>query len=137
MPFALAGTRDAVKQQYSDLPGYAETEDGALFEFGHGLTYEQRTTLDIDLSATSRVSGGKTTVTVTATNNEDVAAGVSVVTPYGSVECPALKAGATITKRITFPGTSLPSGTVAVKATATVDGREISLNEDVTVTRTR
>ncbi|MDY0914538.1 glycoside hydrolase family 3 protein [Rathayibacter festucae] len=137
MPFALAGTRDAVEQQYSDLAGYAETEDGALFEFGHGLTYEQKTTLDVNLSATSRVSGGKTTVTVTATNNEDVAAGLSVVTPYGSIKLPALKAGATITKGIAFPGTSLPSGTVAVKVTATVDGREISLTEDVTVTRAR
>lgn len=39
MPFALAGTRRAVEQQLSDLPGYAETEDGALFAFGSGLTY--------------------------------------------------------------------------------------------------
>lgn len=40
MPFALAGTRAAVEQQFSDLPGYEETDDGALFEFGHGLNYE-------------------------------------------------------------------------------------------------
>lgn len=40
MPFALAGTREAVEQQYSDLPGYEETDDGALFPFGHGLSYE-------------------------------------------------------------------------------------------------
>ncbi|WP_026819201.1 glycoside hydrolase family 3 protein [Arthrobacter castelli] len=39
MPFALAGTRKAIKEQYSDLPGYKETTDGALFPFGHGLTY--------------------------------------------------------------------------------------------------
>lgn len=40
MPFALAGTRKAVEEQFSDLPGYAETEDGALFPFGFGLTYK-------------------------------------------------------------------------------------------------
>lgn len=39
MPFALAGTREAIKEQYSDLPGYKETTDGALFPFGFGLTY--------------------------------------------------------------------------------------------------
>ncbi|WP_109474550.1 glycoside hydrolase family 3 protein [Ornithinimicrobium cavernae] len=40
MPFALAGTREAIEQQASDLPGYDETDDGALFPFGYGLTYE-------------------------------------------------------------------------------------------------
>ncbi|MDT0167206.1 glycoside hydrolase family 3 N-terminal domain-containing protein [Actinotalea sp. AC32] len=40
MPFALAGTRRAIEEQASDLPGYDETTDGALFPFGHGLTYE-------------------------------------------------------------------------------------------------
>ncbi|MFK5646252.1 glycoside hydrolase family 3 N-terminal domain-containing protein [Ornithinimicrobium sp. LYQ121] len=39
MPFALAGTRQAIEQQNSDTPGYDETTDGALFPFGHGLTY--------------------------------------------------------------------------------------------------
>ncbi|WP_082498924.1 MULTISPECIES: glycoside hydrolase family 3 N-terminal domain-containing protein [unclassified Rathayibacter] len=137
MPFALAGTRAAVEQQYSDLAGYDETDDGALFEFGHGLSYERTSTLDIDLSAVSTVSGRTTKVTVTATNNEDVAAGVALTTPYGTVKLPALKAGATVTRTITLPGTSLPTGTIAVTLTATVDGREISLTEDVTVTRTR
>ena len=41
MPFALAGTREAIEQQYSDLPGYEETDDGALFPFGHGLSYKK------------------------------------------------------------------------------------------------
>jgi beta-glucosidase len=42
MPFALAGTRRAVLEQFSDLPGYEETTDGELFPFGFGLTYDQR-----------------------------------------------------------------------------------------------
>ncbi|MGQ7787516.1 glycoside hydrolase family 3 protein [Nesterenkonia sp. PF2B19] len=41
LPFALPSTRQAVIDQNSDAPGYADTEDGALFEFGHGLTYEE------------------------------------------------------------------------------------------------
>ena len=40
LPFALAGTAEAIEQQASDLPGYDETDDGALFPFGYGLTYE-------------------------------------------------------------------------------------------------
>lgn len=40
LPFALPATVDAVIEQDSDAPGYEDTEDGALFEFGHGLTYE-------------------------------------------------------------------------------------------------
>lgn len=40
MPFALAGTIEAIEEQFSDLPGYEETTDGALFEFGYGLSYE-------------------------------------------------------------------------------------------------
>ncbi|WP_147917476.1 glycoside hydrolase family 3 protein [Ruania zhangjianzhongii] len=39
MPFALAGTRAAVEEQASDLPGYEGTADGELFSYGHGLTY--------------------------------------------------------------------------------------------------
>ena len=40
MPFALAGTAEAITEQFSDLPGYAETTDGELYPFGFGLTYE-------------------------------------------------------------------------------------------------
>lgn len=41
MPFALAGTREAIIQQNSDTPGYDETDDGALYPFGFGLAYEE------------------------------------------------------------------------------------------------
>ncbi|MGM7668271.1 glycoside hydrolase family 3 N-terminal domain-containing protein [Microbacterium sp. A93] len=41
LPFALAGTRAAVIEQNSDTPGYDETEDGALFAYGFGLSYAQ------------------------------------------------------------------------------------------------
>ncbi|WP_309056305.1 hypothetical protein [Streptomyces sp.] len=46
MPFALADTRAAVEEQYSELPDYAKTTDSELFPFGHGLTYEDETTTD-------------------------------------------------------------------------------------------
>nr|WP_225437525.1 glycoside hydrolase family 3 N-terminal domain-containing protein [Arthrobacter sedimenti] len=39
MPFALAGTSLAIREQYSDLPGYKETTDGELYPFGFGLSY--------------------------------------------------------------------------------------------------
>ncbi|MEE6282082.1 glycoside hydrolase family 3 protein [Georgenia sunbinii] len=40
MPFALAGTPEAIIQQAPDAPGYDDTDDGALYPFGFGLTYE-------------------------------------------------------------------------------------------------
>lgn len=39
MPFALPKTMKAVQEQKSDLPGFDETTDGALYKFGHGLSY--------------------------------------------------------------------------------------------------
>ncbi len=39
MPFALPATVAAVQEQFSDRPGYEETTDGALFPYGHGLSY--------------------------------------------------------------------------------------------------
>ncbi|WP_198295451.1 MULTISPECIES: glycoside hydrolase family 3 N-terminal domain-containing protein [unclassified Diaminobutyricimonas] len=41
MPFALAGTPEAILQQNSDTPGYDETDDGALFRYGFGLSYKE------------------------------------------------------------------------------------------------
>lgn len=41
MPFALPATAEAVEEQDSDAPGYDETADGALYEYGHGLTYDE------------------------------------------------------------------------------------------------
>lgn len=40
LPFALAGTPEAILEQNSDTPGYDETTDGALFPYGFGLSYE-------------------------------------------------------------------------------------------------
>jgi len=39
LPFALPKTLKAVQEQKSDLPGFDETTDGALYKFGDGLTY--------------------------------------------------------------------------------------------------
>jgi beta-glucosidase len=39
LPFALPKTIRSVLDQHPDAPGYAETKDGALFNFGHGLGY--------------------------------------------------------------------------------------------------
>lgn len=39
LPFALPKTQKAVDEQKTDLPGFDETTDGALYKFGYGLTY--------------------------------------------------------------------------------------------------
>lgn len=37
LPFALPKTHRAVYEQQSDVPGYDETSDGALYKFGYGM----------------------------------------------------------------------------------------------------
>ena len=37
LPFALPRSTKSVLEQHPDAPGYAETKDGALFLYGHGL----------------------------------------------------------------------------------------------------
>jgi beta-glucosidase len=39
LPFALPSSAAAVREQHPDAPGYADTKDGALFNFGYGLGY--------------------------------------------------------------------------------------------------
>lgn len=39
MPIALPKTQKAVQEQKIDVPGFDETTDGALYKFGHDLTY--------------------------------------------------------------------------------------------------
>jgi beta-glucosidase len=39
LPFALPKTQAAVQEQKTDLPGFDETADGALYKYGYGLTY--------------------------------------------------------------------------------------------------
>jgi beta-glucosidase len=39
LPFALPRTTRSVLEQHPDAPGYAETQDGALFPYGFGLGY--------------------------------------------------------------------------------------------------
>jgi beta-glucosidase len=39
LPFALPRTKQSVLEQHPDAPGYDESQDGALFRYGHGLGY--------------------------------------------------------------------------------------------------
>lgn len=39
LPFALPSSARAVAEQLTDVPGYGDTTDGALYEYGHGLGY--------------------------------------------------------------------------------------------------
>lgn len=41
MPFAPPSTPEAVEEQHSDAPGYDETADGALDEYGSGPAYDE------------------------------------------------------------------------------------------------
>lgn len=46
LPFALPKSTESVRDQHPDAPGYADTKDGALFDFGFGLGYGSSATIN-------------------------------------------------------------------------------------------
>ena len=129
MPFALAGTRAAIEEQFTDLPGYDETTDGALFEFGHGLSYAD---LDVAGSVSTESQGGKVRLAIALQNDESVPVDVDVTTPYGTRKVPNLQPGKSQTITINTGLGSVPAGEVSVEIAAVVSGAEVSETQVLT-----
>lgn len=120
MPFALAGTRAAVEQQYSDLAGYDETTDGALFEFGHGLSYEA--SLDVPLGASTFTRGKNAWLTIEATNNTDARIDVEISTPFGEKTLRNVRPGKTVDVDFNAHAPTFAAGQATVTVSSEVDG---------------
>ncbi|HEX5858818.1 MAG TPA: glycoside hydrolase family 3 N-terminal domain-containing protein [Microbacterium sp.] len=131
MPFALAGTRAAIEEQYTDLPGYDETADGPLFDFGHGLSYAAD--LDVVASATPSSKGGKVHLSVSVSNNEEVPVEISVVTPFGTQKIVKLQPGASKSVTVNTRLRSIPAFEVELQISATIDGEKVSETQTVAV----
>ena len=129
MPFALAGTRAAIEEQFTDLPGYDETTDGALFKFGHGLSYAD---LDVAGSVSTESQGGKVRLAIALQNDESVPVDVDVTTPYGTRKVPNLQPGKSQTITINTGLGSVPAGEVSVEIAAVVSGAEVSETQVLT-----
>ena len=124
MPFALAGTRAAIEQQFTDLPGYDETTDGALFDFGHGLSYGPD--LNVVGSAIPSSQGGKVSITVTVENSESVPVDVNVGTEYGTKQLVNLGAGTSKSVTINTKLGAIPAGEATLLITSDISGETVS-----------
>lgn len=124
MPFALAGTRAAIEEQFTDLPGYDETSDGALFKFGHGLSYGPD--LDVVAAATTSSPGGKVSITVTVENNEDFPVDVNVETEYGTKQLVNLHPGTSKSVTINTKLGAIPAGEARLLITSDNSGETVS-----------
>lgn len=82
--------------------------------------------LEIEASATTRLIAGKAYVIATAKNTDDVAMDLVVTTPYGSKTFTGVGPGRSVSVSVNSRATTIPAGQVHVKATAVVDGREVT-----------
>lgn len=131
MPFALAGTRAAIEEQFSDLPGYEETSDGALFPFGYGLNYAPD--LAVAASATPSSQGGKVRVKISVKNEEDVPVSIRVVTPYGTQRIERVRPGQSRSLTINTHLRTIPAFEVTLRIRAKIDGKTVTEIQKVKV----
>ena len=131
MPFALAGTREAIEEQFTDLPGYDETADGPLFDFGHGLSYAPD--LDVVASATAFFKGGKVNLAIAIENREDVRVEISIVTPFGANKRVNLQPGASKRVSVNTRSGAIPASAIELQITATIAGETVSETQTVAI----
>ncbi|WP_205789162.1 RCC1 domain-containing protein, partial [Microbacterium sp. CPCC 204701] len=77
--------------------------------------------LELQASVSSKLLAGKAYLTVAVRNVDDVAATVTVTTPFGSKTFPDVAAGATVTVSLNTRAAVLPAGEAAVTGTGTDD----------------
>lgn len=82
--------------------------------------------LAVTATATTRCVAGKTVLSVSVTNGDDVPVAVDVDTAYGSKSVTGLAPGKTSSYAFATRAAVLPQGEAVVTATATVDGEEVS-----------
>ena len=81
--------------------------------------------LSVAAEASARCVAGKVIVVVKATNGDDVSVELTEASPYGTATA-TLAAGKTVSKTFSTRAASIVAGSVAVTATGTVDGKQVS-----------
>ncbi|WP_194410793.1 family 43 glycosylhydrolase [Microbacterium cremeum] len=81
---------------------------------------------DIDVAVTTRCVAGKVTLVVRTSNTDDVAVALDVQTPYGSKTVAVLQPGHASSHAFATRLAGIEGGTVAVTATATIDGQPVT-----------
>ncbi|TDN91672.1 family 43 glycosylhydrolase [Microbacterium sp. BK668] len=123
------------------LEGAAGTQDvfftysgpaGDLFELDtYAFTAApEEPSLDVSVLASTRCVAGKAVVAVQATNGEAVPVALSISSAYGSKAVAELAAGKTTAQAFTSRLVSVPEGSASVQASATVEGKAVSVTLD-------
>ena len=81
---------------------------------------------DVEASARTQCIGANAYVSVTARNGDDQPLTIELVTPYGSRTTTAVDPGKTAYQSFNSRAKSIAAGTATVKATGTVDGKQVT-----------
>ncbi|WP_105566881.1 family 43 glycosylhydrolase [Microbacterium halophytorum] len=82
--------------------------------------------LDVSVAASTRCVVGKTVVVVSATNDADIAASITVESEFGTEAFASVEPGATVAQAFSTRADSVSAGDVAANASATVDGESLT-----------
>ncbi|TDN91671.1 family 43 glycosylhydrolase [Microbacterium sp. BK668] len=95
-----------------------------------GVVKVDAPSLDVSVLASTRCVAGKAVVAVQATNGEAVPVALSISSAYGSKTVAELAAGKTTAQAFTSRLVSVPEGSASVQASATVEGKAVSVTLD-------
>ncbi|WP_198165963.1 ThuA domain-containing protein [Agromyces laixinhei] len=100
------------------------------FDYFHLEADAPAPTLDVPVTVNTRCVAGKVLVAVRATNNEDVPMALSFESAYGTKTFAEVAPGKNAVHAFTTRQVGIPEGTVAVTATATIDGAPVTVTVD-------
>ena len=102
-------------------------------DFGTYIIKLTRATADpaltVDVSTTTKCVAGRVVLTAKVTNASDVRVSVTLTTPYGSKTFNSIKPGKSSTKAFKTRQAEIPSGSIGLTATGTIDGAEVSISD--------
>lgn len=109
-------------------PAGAELALVDFWEFHRGAAAP---TLDVTVVAGVRCAAGKALPTITVTNDDGVPLAVTATSAYSTKTFPTIAPGANGFHAFTTRLASIPAGTIAVEASAIIDGQAVSTTQDV------
>ncbi|QIG39631.1 1,4-beta-xylanase [Microbacterium sp. 4R-513] len=87
--------------------------------------------LAVSGAVVARCVAGKVVQAVTVSNADDVALSISIVSPYGSKNLGSVAAGKSVSTTFSTRLAGIPAGSVALKASAVVDGKTVTLEQQL------
>ncbi|HEX5858598.1 MAG TPA: family 43 glycosylhydrolase [Microbacterium sp.] len=121
-----ADARPAGTQNQIDAPERALSLQLARL----GTVKEAEPSLDVTVVADTRCVAGKAVLTVQASNGEGVPVSLNVSSAYGQKSVASLAAGKSAAYAFSTRQASVPTGTVSVQASATVEGAPVAVTID-------